>query len=112
MRDDAGELDKLRNEVPPVLSPSTPLNSAREMVRRLYLHPAFRTLQHQQDVFYCWRGTHYAEAAREEIRADIYDFLDGAIRIVDEKPVPFDPNKSKVANVLEALAAAAQLPHS
>jgi putative DNA primase/helicase len=93
-----------------VLSPSAPLNSAREMVRRAYLHPECRTLHHQQAAFYCWRGTHYAEAAHETIRADIYAFLDGATRIVDDKPAPFNPDKGKVANVLEALAAVAQLP--
>jgi putative DNA primase/helicase len=113
MRDDAGtttELDKLRDDALPVLSPAAPLNSAREMVRRAYLHREGRTLHHQQDAFYSWRGTHYAEAAREGIRAAIYDFLDGARRVVDNKLVPFNPNKSKVANVLEALAAVAQLP--
>jgi putative DNA primase/helicase len=115
MRDDAGivsELDKLRDEAPPELSSATPLNSAREMVRRLHTHQEGRTLHHQQDAFYCWRGTHYAEAAHEEIRAKIYDFLDGAVCIIDNKPVPFNPNKAKVANVLEALAAVAQLPHT
>src|ERR1700688_4568653 len=100
MRDDArivSELDRLRDQVPPDLSPAAPLNSAREMVRRCYLNLGYRTLHHQQDTFYCWRGTHYAEAAREEIRAAVYDFLDSAIHIVDNKPVPFNPNKSKVA---------------
>src|SRR4051794_34393471 len=113
MPDDAGferEFNKMRDESPPVLSPGTPVNSAREMVRRLYLTPDGRTLHHQQGTFYYWRGTHYSEAAREGIRAAIYDFLDGAIRTVNEKPVSFDPDKSKVANALEALAAVTQLP--
>jgi putative DNA primase/helicase len=113
MRDDAGvaaELDKLRNDAPLILSPGSPLDSAREMVRRAYLHPEGRTLHHQQDAFYSWRGTHYAEVPREVIRAAVYDFLDGATCIVDDKPMPFNPNKSKVANVLEALAAVTQLP--
>jgi len=104
------ELDKLRDELPLVLSPGSPLNSAREMVRRTYTHPQCRTLHHQQATFYTWRGTHYTEAAREGIRAAVYDFLDGATRIVDDKLVPFNPDKAKVANVLEALAAVAQLP--
>lgn len=115
MRDDAGfasELDKLRDQTPPVLSPAAPLNSAREMVRRCYLHLEYRTLHHQQGTFYCWRGTHYAEAAREGVRAAVYDFLDGATRIVDDKSAPFNPDKAKVANVLEALAAVTQLPHT
>jgi putative DNA primase/helicase len=68
------------------------------------------TLHHQQGTFFRWRGTHYTEDAKERIRAAIYDFLDGASRIVDDKPVPFNPDKTKVANVLEALAAVTQLP--
>jgi putative DNA primase/helicase len=74
------------------------------------MYQEHRTLHHQQDGFYRWRGTHYAETAREVIRAGIYDFLDGADRIINEEAVPFNPDKAKVANVLEALAAVAQLP--
>jgi putative DNA primase/helicase len=113
MRDDAeitSELDKLRDGAPLVLSPTSPLNSAREMVRRSYLHRECRTLHHQQATFYCWRGTHYAEVAREGIRAEIYNFLDSATRIIDDKMAPFNPDKVKVANVMEALAALTQLP--
>jgi putative DNA primase/helicase len=113
MRDDAGvasELDKLRDEAPLVLSPSMPLDSARELARRAYTHPEGRTLHHQQDAFYTWRSTHYAESPREIVRANIYAFLDGAMRVKDNRLIPFGPDKSKVANVLEALAAEAQLP--
>jgi putative DNA primase/helicase len=113
MRDDAGianELDNLRDESPLVLSPQAPLNSAREMVRRAYMHPECRILHHQQDTFYGWRGTHYTEDVREIIRAKVYDFLDGALRQAPAGFVPFNPDKTKVANVLEALAAVAQLP--
>ena len=113
MPDDAGtaaELDKLRDSAKPILSVAAPLDTAREMVRRNYTHPEGRTLHHQQDTFYCWRDTHYAEIRREGIRAAVYYFLDGAVQIVDGKALPFNPNKTKVANIVEALAAAAQLP--
>ena len=51
-----------------------------------------------------------AETHREEIVSDIYDFLDGAQRRDKDGLVPFNPNRAKVADVLGALAAAAQLP--
>jgi putative DNA primase/helicase len=108
--EDAAEIG---DEAPPVLSPAAPLDSAREMVRRMFMQQQYRTLHHQQDTFYRWRGTHYAEAAREEVRATVYDFLDGVKQMNDNgKLVSFNPNKAKVANVLEALAASAQLDGS
>jgi len=94
----------------PVLSPSTPLDSARTLVGRTYTHPEGRTLHHQHGEFFIWRGSHYAEGQKEVIRADVYKFLDDARCIKGEKVVPFAPNKVKVANVMEALAAETQLP--
>jgi putative DNA primase/helicase len=103
-------MDELRNAAPPVLSPSAPLDSAREMMRRRYTAEVGRTLHHQQGTFYMWTGTHYRETHREEVRSAIYDFLDGAQRFNDDKLVPFNPSRNKVGDVLEALAATAQLP--
>ena len=57
-----------------------------------------------------WDGTHYRETSRDEIRAIAYEFLDRAFRLDrDGKAVPFNPNRAKVGDVVEALAAAAQL---
>lgn len=95
---------------PLVLSPVAPLESARQLIRRRYTQPAGRTIHHQQGTFYVWCGTHYRDTSREEIRSGIYEFLDSARRMDDDKLVPFNPNRSKVGDVLEALAAAAQLP--
>ena len=98
---------------PLVLTTAAPLASAREMIRRCYSHPSARTIHHQQGTFYLWSGTRYVEAEPEEIRAHVYDFLDGARCLsADDKLVPFNPTKAKVANVLEALAATAQLDGS
>jgi putative DNA primase/helicase len=116
MRDDAGataELDALRDAAPPVLSPGAPLDSAREMIRRMYRKPEGQTIHHQQGSFYTWSGIRYIETTTEETRAHVYGFLEEALRRTDEDPpklVSFNPTRSKVANVLEALAAAAQLP--
>jgi putative DNA primase/helicase len=122
MRDDAGvtaELDALRDATPPILSPGSPLESAREMIRRMYRKPEGQTIHHQQGSFYTWSGTRYVEEAVEETRAKVYGFLDEALRRAESKDpndppklVPFHPNKNKVANVLEALSAASQLPNT
>lgn len=96
---------------PPVLSAGAPFDSAREMVRCYYSEPGGRTLHHQQGTFYIWTGTHYREAPNEEVRAAVYQFLDGAHCLAaDGKPVAFKPSRTKVGDVLDALAAAVQLP--
>lgn len=95
---------------PLVLSPATPLESARQLIRRRCTQVTGRTIQHQRGVFYVWDGTHYCETSRDEIRAMVYDFLDSAFRLdSDGEAIPFNPNRAKVGDVIEALAAAAQL---
>lgn len=95
---------------PVVLSAGAPLLSAREYIRRHHTEAGLRTLHHQNSGFYTWTGTHYIEVPPEEMRGRLYGFLDKAFR-TNEKGnlVPFDPNKNKVANVLEATSAEAQL---
>jgi putative DNA primase/helicase len=97
-----------------ILCPGTPLASAREFLRLAHTEANQRTLHHQNATFYSWAPaqTHYIEIATEEMLARLYNFLDEA-RQTTKKPgvtAPFSPTKSKVSNVLEALAAAAQLP--
>src|ERR1700722_6553932 len=94
----------------PVLSPATPLESAREMLARRYTVIEGRTLHRHQGMFYAWTGTHYRQANREEMRSAIYDFLDGAQRLNQGELVPFNPNRTKVDHVLDALGAAALVP--
>jgi putative DNA primase/helicase len=101
-----------------VLNPAAPLDSAREFIRRQHTAHKLRTLHHQNDTFFTWYGSHYRECAPEEIRADLYQFLDTAFCMKEHKEgeavtrrlAPFQPNRSRVGNVLEAVAAEAQLP--
>jgi hypothetical protein len=66
-----------------VLSAAAPLDSAREFVGRRYMAGQIRTLHHQADAFYIWTGTCYREMQKEEIRAELYQFLDQAYCSVD-----------------------------
>lgn len=94
-----------------ILNPGAPLGSAREFVARHHTAGGVRTLHHQNSTFYTWTGSHYAETHPEEMRATLYRFLDGAQRVTETgEVVPFDPTKPKVAFVLEATAAEAQIP--
>ena len=93
-----------------ILNPAAPLDSGREFIRQRHTKRAHRTLHHQNDTFYVWEESHYRETAEEEVRASLYQFLDTAFSMRDDKEVPFNPNRSRVANVLEAVQAEAQLP--
>ena len=95
-----------------VLYPSAPLESARIYLQLKHDSAQGRTLHHQNDTFYTWARTHYLEMTKEEVLSKLYNFLETADQPTKEEGVtaPFNPNKNKVANVKEALAAAAQLP--
>lgn len=95
---------------PLVLAPNAPLESAREIIDRQFREGAFRTLHHHQGTFYRWARSHYIEESQEVMRANVYRFLDGAQIQKNGEMAPFNPNISKVAHVLEALAAETQLP--
>jgi putative DNA primase/helicase len=96
---------------PLILSPAAPLDSARQLIRRRYTQVSGRTIHYHQSVFYMWGGTHYHETSRDEVRAIVYEFLEGAFRLDrDGNATSFNPNRAKVGDVVEALAAAAQLP--
>jgi putative DNA primase/helicase len=98
-------------DVPLILSPAAPIESAREFISGGYMQDRVRTIHHQADGFHIWNGSRYAELSKEEIRSAVYKFLDGACRRGNGQTLaPFNPNRAKVANVLEALAAEAQLP--
>ncbi len=95
-----------RNKKVLVLSPYNPLKSARHFISYYYTEDRFRTLHRHKGGFYTYTGTHYRETADEELNSQLYDFLDKALRpIKDGELVPFEPNKGKVSEVLEALKA-------
>jgi putative DNA primase/helicase len=92
-----------------VLSPAEPLRSARALVRARYTVDGAPTLIHHKRTFYRWAGGRYIEADGEGIRAAAWDFLDAASVMGKKGPAPFRPNSSKVSNVVDALAACANL---
>ena len=104
-----GEANRVGDRL--VLNPSAPLVSARSFVESNYTLNGRQTLHHHGGDFYSWSGSHYPPVDKNTIRADIYNFLDGASR-EDAKAghqVPFDPDAAKVSNVVDALHAAVNL---
>ncbi len=93
-----------------LLSRAAHYENAEKLIDRKFRHEKIRTLLHHQAVFYEWRRTHYAELPREQIRGDLWTFLaKKQTRDSKNKIVPFAPNRDCIGNVIEALAAQAQL---
>lgn len=101
-----------RSGDPVILDPKAPLTIARALIADRYHHEGQRTLLHQGGSFFAWTGTHYNECAFEEVRATTYGFLERAVCRDGERLKPFNPNRARVGNVCEALAAVAQIPVS
>ncbi len=94
-----------------VLSPADPVPSARQFIETRYTNGADRTLHHHAGEFYAWDGMCYRVADVDAVRAQLYAFLDAAVRrTTDRKTAPFQPNINKVNNVRDALKAVANLP--
>jgi putative DNA primase/helicase len=98
-----------------LLSPGSPLPSAEEFVRRHHIHDGIRTLHCFADEFFTYNaaGSHYRRLEPAAMRKGLYDFL-GIAKRVDEKGKihPFNPNRTKVNDVLDAVKAVAHLSES
>jgi putative DNA primase/helicase len=98
-----------------ILNPNDPLPSAREFVARAHTIDDTLALRHQSHVFLSYERSAGAYVERDEasVRADLYAFLEPAKRRGEEgKVTPFQPTRSKVENVLDALRAVTNLPAS
>ncbi len=106
--------DTLTGDVP-ILDPKDPLPAARELVAAEFIAQARRTLHHHRGEFLRWTGTHCAPLDDSELRATVYRYTERAVTITtnkegEPKQVPFKPTKAKVENILDALAAVANVP--
>jgi putative DNA primase/helicase len=89
-----------------VIDPAAPLDTAR-----LFLAQENSTLRYHRDTFYEWSGSCYPELAESELRARLYAFLEKCSNANGKGiPQPFKPTMVRVANVVDALRAAAHLP--
>jgi putative DNA primase/helicase len=76
------------------------------------LHPpsGARILRHWRGAFHRWDGGVWTETEDRGIRADLYAVLENAYYVEPPKrPAPWSPNRRKIADVLEALAAITHL---
>ena len=89
----------------PRLSPSKPLNTARVFVARCFTSEGMRTLYFHRDEFYVWKQSYWSVIEPGEIRGLLYSFTDDAVVAGKTKSKPFNPNQSKVSQIVDALKA-------
>jgi putative DNA primase/helicase len=101
------ELELAGRIVPP---PTHPLAVARDFVAANYSDDHGPSIAAHRGLFYEWVGSHWVEVARDDVKAQLYAWLEHAIYEKETKQgptfEPFEPNKYKVSNVVEALSAA------
>lgn len=93
-------------------SPKDPMAVVRTLESRWQSdeHEHARMLLHWQGVWMCWKGTHWAELTNDGMKALLYPILESASWMkTDSKgnveTVAWAPNRSKVSDLLEAMAA-------
>ena len=77
---------------------------ATQMLDEVWSHDDGPTLAFWQGLFYRWTGPHWVDFEPKEVEGLIYQYLDGRVMQAGETVGPCKPNKSMVAEVLEALA--------
>ena len=92
---------------PLVLDPRAPLPSAREFVDIHHHGHGRRLLYHHRGLFREWRGAAWPISDIEAVKARLWEFLETA---QTQNGQPFQPNRNRVGDVLEALKATVNLP--
>jgi hypothetical protein len=90
--------------------PSAPMEVARELVDDRYKRADALTLRHWRGGWWKWQGPRWAEVEQRAARAAAYAFTEHAVYADGDKVKPWAPNRHKIADLLEALAAIVHLP--
>jgi putative DNA primase/helicase len=103
----ADDLDAHR-VIPP---PSAPMEVARELTRERFTDAASGdlTLRHWRGGWWSWRTSRWVELEQRAMAATAYRYTEHASYVAGESTSPWDPNRWKIANVLDALAAIVHL---
>jgi len=87
-------------------SPSMPMAVARLFVEERYQCDGVLTLHHWRGTWWQWRQSHWCEMEGDAVRALLYTFAENArYRDAEGELVPWAPNRKKIGDLLEALAA-------
>ena len=94
--------------------PNEPMKVARQLAREHYqLEDGTPTLRHWRGGWWQWQGSHWVEVEQRAARAAAYEFTESrALRDEGRPRRPWSPNRHKIADLLEALAAGVHLPET
>lgn len=98
-----------RQVLPP---PSNPMAVARQLVADRFTDGDLTVIRAWRGGFYAWNGLCWPEADEATIRASAYAYLEHAVYEAPDGRRPWEPNRNKVANVLETLRAVTHLDPS
>ena len=93
--------------------PSAPMAVARELVRERYSGPdAALTLRHWRGGWWRWQGPRWVELEQRAMAAGAYEYTESTVYHAGGELKPWAPNRHKVADLLDALAAIVHLPET
>ena len=92
-------------------APSVPLPVARQFVRDTFTDSATSalTLRYWRGAWWKWQTTRWVEIEHRSVRAAAYEYTEYAVYQDDNDVKPWAPNRYKIANPMEALAAVVHL---
>lgn len=94
--------------------PGAPLAVARQLGAERYTHPlsdsSRPTLHHWRGGWWEWRESRWVEIEERAVRAVAYAFTENGEYVEKLEAKPWNPNRRKIADVLDALGAVCHLP--
>lgn len=102
-----------RTDVRTLPPPNQPMKVARVLARERYqLEDGTPTLRHWRGGWWEWRTSHWVEVEQRAARSAAYEFTEHAIYEKGDEIEAWAPNRHKIADLLEALAAIVHLPET
>ena len=93
-------------------SPREPMAVARAFLAEGWRHPdGTPLLRHWRGGWWSWRTSHWRECEPRAIRGLLYAFTEDAVFLGPKGAVPWEPNRHRIDDVLDALAAICLLPN-
>jgi putative DNA primase/helicase len=93
-------------------APTSPMPNARLAVDRLYRTDDGLELRYWRGGFYRWEGTYWPEMPLDELKSTLYDMFEDAVYMTGEGAKPFDPNRYKLADLIDAAKAVTIIPEA
>lgn len=113
-----GDIPEQRAEEPTgtfYSNPDAPMRVARDL-EHMWTTTQGKTLHHWRETWMQWTGTHWTETGVSTIKSRLYLKLEDAVYLITSKKgtevKPWNPNISKIANLVDAISAVTFLDQS